>query len=60
MGAYEYNPCSMDFDGDGVGFCEDCDDKDAGIFPGNPEVCDGKDNDCVNVKIFHYRQGRFI
>jgi hypothetical protein len=24
----------------------DCNDADAAIFPGNPEVCDGKDNDC--------------
>jgi hypothetical protein len=24
----------------------DCNDNDKDIFPGNPEVCDGKDNDC--------------
>ncbi|MBI5537237.1 MAG: putative metal-binding motif-containing protein [Deltaproteobacteria bacterium] len=24
----------------------DCDDNDAARYPGNPEVCDGKDNDC--------------
>ncbi len=24
----------------------DCDDNDANAFPGNPEVCDGVDNDC--------------
>ncbi len=25
---------------------DDCDDADAEVFPGNPETCDGKDNDC--------------
>jgi MYXO-CTERM domain-containing protein len=25
---------------------DDCDDDDAGNFPGNDEVCDGRDNDC--------------
>jgi hypothetical protein len=38
-----------DLDGYGVGaVCLglDCDDDDANTFPGAPEICDGKDNDC--------------
>ena len=36
-----------DLDGDGVTSCGgDCDDTNPFIFPGNPEVCDGFDNDC--------------
>jgi hypothetical protein len=36
-----------DVDWDGHGGCEDdCDDYDANVFPGGPEVCDGKDSDC--------------
>jgi len=41
-----------DDDGDGVATCPDggnpgdCDDNDADNFPGNPETCDGVDNDC--------------
>ncbi len=48
--------CYCDQDGDGhdkrsadsAGICggNDCDDGDADRFPGNPEVCDGLDNDC--------------
>ncbi len=34
-------------DADGVTDCEgDCDDADAGSYPGAAEVCDGVDNDC--------------
>ena len=35
-----------DADMDGVPASEDCDDQDPNNFPGNPEVCDGQDNDC--------------
>lgn len=30
-----------------VGDSTDCDDGNAAAFPGNPEVCDGADNDCA-------------
>ena len=36
----------IDNDGDGSPASEDCDDDDVAAFPGNPEVCDGIDNDC--------------
>ncbi len=42
-----------DLDGDGhvdeqygCPDCDDCNDADATIFPGNEEICDGKDNNC--------------
>lgn len=42
------NACSpmVDADGDGSNNLNDCNDLDASRFPGNPEVCDGRDNDC--------------
>ena len=49
------DPCT-DVDGDGYGVpgssgcpggsATDCNNHDAAIFPGNPELCDNKDNDC--------------
>ena len=37
-----------DGDADGVALCAgDCDDTDPANFPGNPEICDGADNDCT-------------
>ena len=37
---------AMDEDNDGVSSDLDCDDTDPDRFPGNPELCDGIDNDC--------------
>ncbi|MBK7402793.1 MAG: putative metal-binding motif-containing protein [Myxococcales bacterium] len=41
---------AIDFDKDGYVSAEcggpDCDDKDPNVFPGAPELCDGKDNNC--------------
>ncbi len=34
---------------DWVQLDDDCDDGDAGNFPGNTEQCDGQDNDCDNI-----------
>jgi len=37
-----------DADADGFTIAEgDCDDGDASVHPGAPDVCDGKNNDCV-------------
>lgn len=36
----------LDVDGDGVGSCNDCQDLDASIYPGAPEMCNQKDDNC--------------
>lgn len=36
----------VDEDGDGAPAETDCDDRDATVYPGAPEVCDALDNDC--------------
>src|SRR5207247_3136089 len=39
--------CDPDADGDGYSTAQgDCDDHDATVYPGAPELCDGKDNNC--------------
>ncbi len=37
---------AVDADADGSPATEDCDDADATVYPGAPESCDTKDNDC--------------
>ena len=41
------NVAQANADGDTAGAACDCDDANAARFPGNPEVCDGLDNDCA-------------
>ena len=43
--------CStVDNDNDGFTANLDCDDRDNTVYPGAPEICDGKDNDCDGLK----------
>jgi len=40
-------PSVVDNDGDGYSAADgDCNDNNGAMFPGNPEICDGLDNDC--------------
>jgi len=43
---------SYDGDGDGAYACDDCDDDEAAVVPGDPELCDGLDNDCSGAADF--------
>jgi len=49
----------IDLDGDGSVGCADCDDTNAGNFPGNVEFCDGFDNDCNGTADFDPIFGEF-
>ena len=48
MGADE-SAVTTDEDADGFPADADCDDNDSSVYPGAPELCDGKDNDCDTV-----------
>ncbi len=37
---------TTDHDGDGYPVCDDCDDANASVYPGAPQICDGFNNDC--------------
>lgn len=42
-------PTETDADGDGYSVDEDCDDSDPDLHPGQPELCNGIDDNCNNV-----------
>jgi len=41
--------CRYDRDGDGFVGRDDCDDEDPTVFPGAPEACNGRDDDCDHI-----------
>ena len=55
----EDDPLRYDYDGDGWANWEDCDPYDPEVYPGAPEQCDGKDNNCNGLiddgitKVYH-------
>ncbi|HLD22234.1 MAG TPA: putative metal-binding motif-containing protein, partial [Patescibacteria group bacterium] len=50
LGGQEEMCPTTDLDGDGIAVeIGDCDDTDDTVYPGAPELCDGKDNDCDGV-----------
>lgn len=42
-------PTACDADGDGYRTDIDCNDNDNSTYPGAPEICDGKDNQCAGI-----------
>jgi hypothetical protein len=47
--ACEQGQKADDADGDGVPWCNDCDDGNAAVHPGAPEICNKVDDNCDGV-----------